>query len=66
MFPPASPSARSLASESPKSDRGGGGFTIPRTPTLCVRRASFKALSNSLGKKIRSKRDPSSDDNKNN
>ncbi len=28
-----------------------GGFTIPKTPTLCVRRASFKFLTNPMMKK---------------
>ena len=37
--------------DSPRSDRSG--FSIPRTPTLCARRASFKFLSSSLGKKFR-------------
>ncbi len=64
MGPPASPSTRSIASStgsyssadmdasSPSKKDKSGGFALPRTPSLCVRRASFKFLSNSLGKKF--------------
>jgi hypothetical protein len=58
--PPASPSARSVASsngstsdaESTPTKREKGGFALPRTPSICVRRSSFKFITNSLAKKF--------------
>lgn len=61
--PPAASPARSTASTASSSSissmppptespaKSLGGFALPKTPTLCVRRASFKFLTNPMAKK---------------